>query len=305
MKTNWKKKDESRKNLVKLLYSFIIVIILLNIVFFLFIYTPEDMFRKKAIKILETKLDVPEEYDYFIYERRVGGEAPYEISVMHIEWVDEEGFNYSVDIESLHKIDKISHSITKDVDYQFTFEDYIPDNYFSYDEIYNYKYNNYIKEEPILISKIKEDIKHVSPEVGDLELVFLHIPHVVINSRIPGVQSGLVKTRVEAVAIINLNEGKYKYEYDYDGDGIIDEIKLFEDLQDSSGILVELSRRLNINYTILNTNGKVELEEGYTFGSSQGLETSMVFKDGNGEEIYVYLNKEEHGEMKIWIGVFI
>lgn len=284
-----------KKSTLKLMIGLNVILLIIVLSLLLIEYNPQRIFRDSVVEILNSRIDVPEQYDYYIYKRHVGGEYSHDISVLHIEWKDENGFNYSFDVEQLYHIDKIIYSITKTVDYQFTFKDYIPNNYFNYGDGFSFEYNNYLKEEPQLINQIKEDIMSVAPKIGTLKLEYLAIPSVTMESSIPGQTIGkeflLIKKKVDAVTVISKYQGKYKYEYDYNGDGLLDEVKLFDQFQDPSDIIVELSNNLNSDYS-------------YSHEYAKDLRTSLKFVNEKGEDITVVLD-EDSGEMKIWVGFFI
>lgn len=283
---------KNKKLFLTLCGSLILVLILIKIIPLIILnitysskFGPEIFLRREVVNILEKKFDVPEDYTFYFKAITSRGEIPTRIYFMYLNWTDEEGFNYIIEVEFneiLSDIHKITPTITKNSDYNLSFKDYTPSMYFN-NGGFDFNDNNYVREESTAIKHIRKDVNHVLKSGNVLELTFLALPAVAIYD--------VAGTKALAVAVISKEDSGYIYEYDYDGDGKIDEIKRFNIFQDQTAILEDLANRLGIK----------DLSESYSYGYSNDLTTFAKFSDKDGLIIELTIDPEDE-TTKIWLG---
>ena len=283
---------------------------------------PEGEFRGEIIDILNKKIQVPNDYTFYFDNKVYGGEFQRSVYVIYLHWKDNKGFDYLIEVESderLNKIVKITPKITKNSDYNLSFKDYVPNNYFNYNENgFDFPQNNYLKEESLTLKEIRMDVNHITLNTNNMRLKYVAIPGITILSALPNQGFGIVRTKVDAVAVISKSGGEYIYEYDYNGDGKLDETKRFNEIQDHLDVVKNLANKLNINYTLVDRGfpkipgqnqkfesalNRIELE-GRTTWESNDLRTFIEYETDDVWTVKVTPDGETD-KSEIWIGQFI
>jgi len=283
----------------------------------------EEGFRNEVIALLNQKIQIPKDYTFYFDKKVHGGEFQRSLYVMYLHWKDEEGFDYLIEVESderLNKIVKLNPRITKNSDYGLSFKDYIPNNYFNYGgNGFDFPQNNYLKEESLALKEIRQDVNHITLNINNLRIKYVAIPGITILSTLPNQDFGVVKTKVDAVAVISKSGRDYVYEYDYNGDGKLDETKRFNELQDPLDIVKFLANRLKLNYTLVDKGlpknapgqnqkfesafNRIEIE-GHTTWESNDLRAFIEYETDDGWIVTVTPDSETE-KSEFWVGPFI